>query len=79
VTLKPLLSSPRSHLQEGAMNFHDQKPNVEQDIKELKDQMQRSHEEQFSRITEMVIVTLLLLQPLLLTLCVPFGLFMDQQ
>ncbi|KAH0662583.1 hypothetical protein KY284_027514 [Solanum tuberosum] len=39
---------------EGAINFHDQKANVEQDIKELKDQMQRSHEEQFSRITEMV-------------------------
>lgn len=62
------------------MNFHDEKANVlEEDIEELKDQMQRSHEEQFSRITEMVIVTLLLLDPLLLTLCVPFGLFMDQQ
>ncbi|XP_015168400.1 protein AIG1-like [Solanum tuberosum] len=34
--------------------FKKFKANVEQDIKELKDQMQRSHEEQFSRITEMV-------------------------
>ncbi|KAH0658970.1 hypothetical protein KY285_027520 [Solanum tuberosum] len=45
--------------QEGATNFGTQKANVdssagysEEDIKELKDQMQRSHEEQIRRITE---------------------------
>ncbi|KAK4719010.1 hypothetical protein R3W88_017348 [Solanum pinnatisectum] len=51
---KPYTNNLFKKLKEGAMNFHDQKANVEQDIKELKDQMQRSHEEQFSRITEMV-------------------------
>lgn len=51
-----------SHLQEGAMNYHNLKANVdsstaysEQDIKELKDEMQRSYEEQIRRITEAVI------------------------
>lgn len=44
------------------MNYHNLKANVdsstaysEQDIKELKDEMQRSYEEQIRRITEAVI------------------------
>ncbi|XP_060186918.1 immune-associated nucleotide-binding protein 9-like [Lycium barbarum] len=43
-------------LKEGATNFPNQKAKVdsEQEIKELKDQMQRCHEEQIRQITEMV-------------------------
>ncbi|OIT02647.1 putative protein phloem protein 2-like a3 [Nicotiana attenuata] len=48
-------------LKEGAMNYHNQKAKVdssaaysEQEIKELKDEMQRSYEEQIRRISEAV-------------------------
>uniref|UniRef100_A0A3Q7GWC9 AIG1-type G domain-containing protein n=1 Tax=Solanum lycopersicum TaxID=4081 RepID=A0A3Q7GWC9_SOLLC len=52
---KPYTNNLFTKSKEGLMNFHDEKANVlEEDIEELKDQMQRSHEEQFSRITEMV-------------------------
>ncbi|XP_075076935.1 immune-associated nucleotide-binding protein 9-like [Nicotiana tabacum] len=58
---KPYTNNWFKELKEGAMNYHNLKANVdsstaysEQDIKELKDEMQRSYEEQIRRITEAV-------------------------
>ncbi|XP_019249033.1 PREDICTED: immune-associated nucleotide-binding protein 9-like [Nicotiana attenuata] len=58
---KPYTNSLFKELKEGAMNYHNQKAKVdssaaysEQEIKELKDEMQRSYEEQIRRISEAV-------------------------
>ncbi|XP_055832863.1 immune-associated nucleotide-binding protein 9-like [Solanum dulcamara] len=58
---KPYTNDLFKELKEGAINFHYQKEMVdsstahsEEGINELKDLMQKSHEEQISRITEMV-------------------------